>query len=459
MALPPHSFAERFIRGNILDRSWSFVVAGVGLMTSFLTLTALSVREFGLYQLVLAAVAFIGTFSIDFFDAVVQSDISRALAAAREQEAKRLFLEFAGLKIILGLVVTAALFFGADVIARAYGAAEGPVATYIRIISIVMAVRALRSTASLFLKSVVSLKALGASAVEELTKLIIVAAFFVTSGVDVSLVLWATVLGATGSLVYVFVPFARAYQRSFASVNAASHSLFLQVMKGYGALVLFRTTVHQAAKPLRPWLVKALVGTEAVALYALAANLATLLKDFFPLVNVSLVAWEIGNPERLRTIFTRGVKYSFWAGLLLAAVSLALVPPFVGLLLPKYLPAMPLFLFLLVAFPFHGISQLEYSLLTAFREQKLLTARLFAELIISTALLLFLLPVMGILAVGVEVNGAIVWRVWYLQKALGRKYPFLKLHVRPFFRFDGEDRMIVRRGFVEALSLFGRRKG
>ncbi|MDP3727716.1 MAG: hypothetical protein Q8R35_03720, partial [bacterium] len=126
-------------------------------------------------------------------------------------------------------------------------------------------------------------------------------------------------------------------------------------------------------------------------------------------------------------------------------------------LLPKYLPAMPLFLLLAISFPFHGISQLEYSLLTAFREQKILTARLFAELAISLATLFVFLPVIGILAVAVEVNGAILWRVWYLQRALGRKHPLLKLHASSFLRFDAEDRAIFRRGFSEMRSFFVRR--
>ena len=454
MALPPHSFAERFVRGNILDRSWSLVVAGVGLITSFLTLSALSVREFGLYQLVLAAVAFIGAFSIDFFDAVIQSDISRGIAAGKRDEAKRLFVEFAFLKIILGALMTAVLFFGAHGIARAFG---GEIGGFIRIISFVFLLRAFRSTASLFLKSVVSLRALGAAAVEELIKLAIIGGLFAVGSVGIREVLLAAVFGSAGSLVYVLVPFGRAYRGAFSSVRAAPQWLFAAVMKSYGALVLFRTAAHQAAKPLRPWLIKVFVGTEAVALYALAANLATMIKDFFPLVNVSLVAWEIGNPERLKTIFTRGVKYSFWIGLAVAALSLVAVPLLVSFLLPKYLPAMPLFFLLIIAFPFHGISQLEYSLLTAFREQKILTARLFAELAISAVTLVALLPVLGILAVAVEANGAILWRVWYLQRVLGRKYPFLRLRAVSLFRFDDEDRAIFRRGWAEIRSFVARR--
>lgn len=439
-------------------------MAGVGLITSFLTLSALSVGDFGRYQLVLAAIAFIGTFSIDFFDEIIQSDISRSLAGRRPDEAKRLFLEFAFLKVGLGLAVTLALFFGAHLVVRAY-AASGPassgassgIADFVRIASFVFVIRALRSTASLFLKSVVSLKALGASAVEELIKLAIIAALFYVSALGVREVLIATVVAAGGSLIYVLMPFGRAYQKTFSAVRSSPRSLFAAVVKGYGWLVLFRTALHQAAKPIRPWLVKAFVGTEAVALYALAANMATLLKDFFPLANVSLVAWEVGNPERLKTIFTRGAKYSFWAGIAFALFCLAAVPLAIWLVLPKYLPAIPLFLALLISFPFHGISRLEYSLLTALREQKVLTARLLAELAISTVTLILLLPVLGILAVAVEVNGAILWRVWYLQRVLGRKYPFLKLRVSSLFRFDAEDLAIFRRGLAEARSLFGLR--
>lgn len=454
MALPPHSFAERFIRGNILDRSWSFAVAGIGLVTSFLTLTALSVREFGLYQLVLAAVAFIGTFSVDFFDTVIQSDVSRHIAAEKRDEAKRLFLEFAVLKIALGAAITAGLFLGAETIARAYGSDIG---LFIRIISFVFVIRAVRSTGALFLKSVVSLRALGASAIEEAVKLGIIASLFAFSTFGIREILLATVAGAAGSLVYVLLPFRGAYRRAFSAVRAARRWLFPAVMRGYGWLVLFRTASHQAAKPIRPWLVKAFVGTEAVALYALAANLATMIKDFFPLANVSLVAWEVGNPERLSTIFTRGVKYSFWAGLAVAVLSSLAVPLLVSLVLPKYLPAVPLFLLLTLSFLFHGVSQLEYSLLTAFREQKIMTARLFAELAITTGTLIILLPVIGITAVAVEVNGAILWRVWYLQRVLGRKYPFLKLHASSFFSFDVEDRAIFRRGIAEVRTFFVRR--
>ena len=339
--------------------------------------------------------------------------------------------------------------------ASAYGEDIGG---YVRIISFAISIRAVRSVASLFLKAMVSLQAIGATAVEELIKLVIIAGLFATSTLGVREVLLATVLAAAGSLVYMFIPFAQTYRATFTAVHIARHSLLTAVIRGYGALVFFRTAVHQAAKPLRPWLIKAFVGTEAVAIYALAANLITMVKDFFPLVNVSLVAWELENPDRLRTIFTRGVKYSLWAGAGVALVCLFAVPPLIALVLPKYLPAVPLFLFFLLSLPIHGISQLELALLTALREQRLLTARLFTELGISAVTLVSLLPVMGILAVGVEVNGALLWRVWYLGRVMGRRHPFLKFDVRSFFRLDDEDRMIMRRGLAEALSLFGRRK-
>lgn len=452
MALPPHSFAERFVRGNILDRAWSLAVAGLGLVTSFITLWALSVSDFGRYQLVLAAVAFVTAFSVDLFDEVIQSDVSCYIAEGRRGEAKRLFIEFAALKIGFGLLITAVLFFGAGPVARAYGgeAVQG----YIRIISFLFVLRSVRMIASLLLKSVVSLKALGASAVEEGLKLALVAVAFFMFTLGIREVLLAAVAGAAVAMAYILIQALYAYQRVFSGIKAAGHYQLVPAFRRYGGLVLFRTALHRAAKPMRPWLIKGFVGTEAVALYALAVNLVTLIKDFIPLVGVSLVSWELGNHERLRTIFIRGAKYSFWVGLGAYALFGAVMPGAVWLILPKYLTAMPLFLLLLISLPFHGISRLEYSLLTAFREQKLLTARLIVEIVMSFVTLILLLPVIGLTAVAVEVNGAIIWRVWYLQRALGRKYPYLKLNLSAFFRFDEEDRVIFRRGFTEMRLFF-----
>ncbi|MBI4132355.1 MAG: oligosaccharide flippase family protein [Candidatus Sungbacteria bacterium] len=449
MPHPPHSFAQRFIRGNILNIFWNNLLGGLGLLTSFLTLTALSVREFGIYQLVLSVVVFLDAFSVNFFDEVVQNDITRAFSDRHNADAKRLFFEFAALKAGVSAVVAAVLFASASAVAHWYGEDIG---LYLRIISLIMVVHALQSILNLFLRSVVSLRAIGAGAVEEFSKLTLVAGLFVFYTLGIREVLLATLMASCVALVYLVIPFAREFRVFLGGVAAAPRFMFRRIFQAYGFWILFRSATRRAAKPLRPWLIVTLINAEAVAFYTLAVNLVSMIKNLLPLPDPSLLAWEAANPQRLGYIFSRSVKYLFWGGTALAAVSALMVPQLIGLIFPKYIPAMPLFIFFLLSVPLHGISRLEGLLLTAFREQRLLASFFLTEIALSAAILVAFLPGVGLLAVGIETNSAILWRVWFFYRRISRKYPFLRLRFRSFLRVDTEDRLIFRRGAAEVLA-------
>ncbi|MDO8500070.1 MAG: lipopolysaccharide biosynthesis protein [bacterium] len=446
---PPHSFAERFIRTNLLGRFWSSASGAVGLGTSFFTLTALSIHQFGLYQLSLSALALSNTFSVNFFDDVVQNDVSRALSDGKKETAKKLFHELAVLKIGLGIVLAFAFFFFADVVAAKY---DKDIGVYIRIISFVVAIRAAQSATGLFLNAVVSLRAIGASAIEEISKLSLISGFFFFSTLSIERVLFSTLIAAGIALVYVSIAFCKEYRAFFYGVSASKEFQFKRVLFLYGPWTLMRSAVKKVAKPLQPWLIATLLSAEAVALYTLAANLVTMVKGLFPDISPSLLAWEINNESRLRYIFSRGLKYTFLYGSVLAVGSLFFVPPLVGFLFPKYLPAMPLFLFFLISVPIHGIQDFEMAILTALREQKVLAARLFVEVSMTIGSLVILAPFIGLMAAGVGVVAPIVWRVWYLHRQIVKKYPEFRPDIGVFLRFDQDDRLLAMRAFAEAKS-------
>lgn len=456
---PRHSFATRFIRTNLLGRLWSSIDTLVGLPASFLVLTALSVQQFGLYQLALAAVALTDVFSVNFFDDVVQNDISRALADNQKEKAKRLFHELAFLKIGLGIALMLVFFFGAERIAGIYGKDIG---SYVRIISLVIGVRAFRDIAGLFMAAVVSFRAIGGSAIEGIARLILLAGFFFFSALSIQRVLFIGVVSEAISLVYVGIPFLAEYRASFRGISSAKEFLFGKIIKTYGPWTLLRSAIKKMAKPIQPWLIVTLLNAEAVALYSLAANLVTMVKDLFPATGSSLLAWEVNNAERLRYIFSRGMKYSFFYGLALMMLAFFSVPSLVALLFPKYLPAMPLFTLLLISVPFHGIQTLEIATLTALREQKVLAMRLFAEILMGFGIFIAFVPFMGLLAAGFGAVIPTLWRAWFLYGQIVKKYPELRPDFATLFRLDQEDRLIAKKGFGEiksflAGSLPGRR--
>ena len=177
-----------------------------------------------------------------------------------------------------------------------------------------------------------------------------------------------------------------------------------------------------------------------------------MVKDLFPAAGSSLLAWEVNNAGRLKYIFGRGMKYSFFYGLALTALAFFFVPLIVELLFPKYLPAMPLFSLFLISVPFHGIQTLEMAILTALREQKVLAMRLFAEILMNFGIFIALVPFIGLLAAGIGVVVPIIWRAWFLYWQIIRKYPELRPDMRTFFHFDEEDRLIAKKALLEVRS-------
>ena len=446
MALPPHSFAERFIRTNLLSRFWGSTTGVVGLGTSFLTLTALSVHQFGLYQLVLAAFALADIFSVNFFDEVVRNDISRALNDGKKELAKRLFHELTALKVGLGIALAISFFLFADIIAVRY---DKDIGVYIRIISFLIAVRAAQSASALFLGAVVSLRGMGAAAIEEISKLSLISAFFFFSNLTIERVLLSTLIASSAAFLYVGIAFWNEYRALFRGITALHEFQFKKVFQKYGLWVLMRNAVKRVARPFRPWLIAALLNSEAVALYTLAANLVTMVKNLFPHINPSLLAWEINNGRRLSYIFSRGLKYAFIYGVVLAAASFIFIPLLTEFFLPKYLAAMPLLFIFLISVPFHGVQDLEMAVLTSLREQRILAARLVAEIMIGTGLIILLVPFFGLLATAVGPVTAIIWRTWYLHRQIVKKYPELRPNMSVFWQFDRDDRLIAIRAFAE----------
>lgn len=450
---PPHSFAQKFIHGSILNRSWSGAAQAIGLASSFLTLHALSVSQFGLYQLILSAVAIADTFSTRFFDFLVVNDISRALSDGKKSVAKRLFLEMSWVKFALGIAVTFVLFFGSEIVADSFGKGQEAV-SYIKIAAMLIFIRALSGVAINFFSAVVSFRAFGLTTIEETVKLAIVSTFFFFAALNIREVLMASVVSSAFAAAFIIFPFAKEYKEFFKNTKTSRQLLLPALVKVYGFWIIIQYAINNARKNVFVWIIRAVLNNEAVAFYTLATNLRALVLEVLPHGTFGLLAWEVGNQERLRYIFLRSMKYALWAGLLVAVISAIAVPVAVGLIFPKYQPAMPLFIALIFSLPLIGASRIQEDLLLAMREQKLLAARAVSSIVLSSAALVVFLPIFGILAVAMQNTGSYLFRFLFYHRNLIKKYPYLKFGPMMFLSFGPDDRAIFRRGVGEVKSFF-----
>lgn len=441
-------FTELFVWGAARSQFWSLTAQGLAALNAFIVVALLSVYHFGLYQLVLSVVAVAEAFSTGLFDDIVANDISRNFAEGRRPEAKRLFSELVASKLVSAGATLLILLVAADLIASAY---DRDIASYVRLAGILIVLNALRSLATLFFQAAVSYVAFGASSIQEIARTLLLAAlWYFLPAVGLVEVLLVSIGASSVAFLYLAVWFFREYRRIFAATRAFGGWLLPGIVRRYGFLVFLRYSASKAIKQMDAWLVRVFLNTEAVGLYALAVNLLSLVQAAIPTkIFGTLLPREVGDERRLAYLYRRCVKYALWGGAAVAFFAGLAIPPLAGIALPKYEPAMGLFRLLLLTIPLYGVYKFQKAMLFALREQGILTARLFAEGLVTTAVLVVFLPLIGLAAVVVEFLVTYGGRVLLFAFLLARRYPELVLKPVHLLAFDREDGVVLRRALGE----------
>ena len=410
---------------------------GLSAASSFFVLAALSVYQFGLYQLILAAVAIAGSFASGFFDDIISNEIARALAEGKPGWAKRLFLQFFASKALLAFLAAGILFLGADLVARYY---DRDMAGFIRIASALALLGPLRAAESLFFSATRSFAAFGAGAIQEVVRLLALAAFWVWGALGLGEVLVASVIAALTVLGYTSFFFFREYRRRFWAIPAEPGKPLWGLIRGYGLWLSLRFGITRSLKGTDVWIVRLFLNTEAVAFYALVINLISFVQSMAPTAILgTLLPWEVKDRQRLQHIYRRMMKYGFFFGIALAVGAFFAVPFAIELFFPKYLTAMPLFRLMLIAMPFFVVYKFQKIFLIVLREQKILALRRMGEELLTLGVLALFLPIVGLFAVVVSFLVVYASRVALLTLYLSRHYPELRLKLRHIFSFDRDD--------------------
>ncbi len=444
--------SEFSIKGESVIRVWDGVGSAFSLANSFFIISALSLYQFGLYQLVLAFIELVGSFNLDLFDGAVSVEIRRYANSGRLGAAKRIFKEYAVVKIIVAVLMTIGVFLGANWAAGYYGS---DIALFIKIASLIFIITAFQSLERIILKNSFSLVYYSAGGVREAVKFFILTGVVFYGHLDITKVLVIHILGWLGSLIFTSFFFWRIYKNLWLKVDLAKGFLLNGLAKAHGKWVSLRYMVTKFSKNTAPWFVKFFVNTEAVAIYSLAYNLVAFIQEFFP---VNALAWiflmKIDNKDEMGYIFRRSTKYLFWFGILAGLGSLVFVPWIVNLIFPKYYNAWPLFRIMLLVFPIFGVYKILKEVLTTLREYKILTLRLPIEVIINIVSLAIFLPVFGLIGAGVAYVVLYLARILFFYPSLIRLHPNFRIKVKDLFSFDEDDIVFIKKFWRQFLLMF-----
>lgn len=451
----PVSLTQKFVSGELQFGLWGIIARGIGWANSLFIISALTVYQYGVFQLFLSGYAILMEF-VSWGGLAAGTDILRFAGRGDEARAKRLFYEYNGLRIITALILWALLFFGAPMLAFRY---EPNFIELVRIMSFML----LGETALAMVTTVINLRlnfrALASRrAIGKSFQLAILAGFFLFGTIGIREVLLSLVIGHILATVILIPAALRAWQPWRGIRIERGPSILWKIARAHGKWDSIKNITSQFGTRAQPWLIKIFVNTEAVGLYGVAMALAEIVMQTVPRNTMNtLISKIFFDKERSQRVYTYAVKYLLiWS--VVGAVGAAIVAPFaVSIFFPQYIPALPLFYLLLLAVPMKSLQWISDLFLRMFRQQKFAFVRMIGRNTAFFASLLILLPLIGIWAVPIT-------EVLVRLSVLSVSYNHL-LKLRPEFRvtrkmlfsFGLEDQKILG-GIITNIKSFIRRR-
>lgn len=409
------SFVKNFLRGEIAYGFWGGVTTAVGAVNTFLIISALTIYQYGVFQLLLSSYAFLAVL-IGLGGETVRNDLLRLVGEGQEAAAKKIFLENTVFRLATGVVLWALVFFNADLFSFRFGP---EFIFHIKLISFLFLHDALLSALRLALDARKRFREIASRAsITKFVQLGIMAYFFFFSVLGLKEVLIAFVIAYFVALIFLLPPVIRAYL-PWRHLPTAGEGFLYRTLRAYGKWEMLRPIITKFGNFIQVWFTKFFIGTEAVAIFSVAQTIVGTIAGALPVKTLStLVPLEIADKVKLQRIFNKGLKYLLVLSVLFGLAGLFFVPALVNWFFAKYAVSLPYFYFLLVTIPISAFSVIATIFLVAFRQQKFLFFQKVAKTLISIPLYLLLLPAFGLwglaihsLVLSLILNAIVYWQL------------------------------------------------
>lgn len=426
----------------------------IGFVNIFIILSQLTVYEYGVTELTMSVVSTIGLFLLPGLTPIVIADLGVERAQRNFGKMKALFIEFFTFNMGLGIIAWAFLFFGSTYVAHLTG--NDLIDYFFKIVSFLFLTSPLRVTSTMLATVFVRYADQSFfSVVEESAKCAWLILFLIVLERGAAGLLLAAVLAQVVAVV-LFAPRTLSAISEFWYVTADDREPLWNILRAHRKWGVTSTYVGTLTGNIRLWIIKALIGTEAVGLFAFAfgifghiASIISLHPAIAPIV--PRYAHEIPKLGRLMSI---AVKYQATISIVAAVASILCAAWFVSVLFPHYMPAIPLLLIIIVALIPNGIAHISSPVFTALKEQRTI---LYSSLLKMTSMLI-LLPVailtLGLVGAGIEfiITMAIVAaeRIYRLRRFL----PDFSFSVAAARTFSDEERQFIN-ALTHRLGTYG----
>lgn len=421
----------------------TLMMKGVGFLSVLLILNRLTIHEYGSTELVLTAVPLLSLFLLPGLSTTVIADMGLQRGLGDLARMKGLFLSFFRLQVFFAVALWAIVFFGAHFLALKYGKEEASL--LFKILSFAFLLSPIRTCMQTLQSVYFEFKQQSLySVAEEVFKLLLLVLFFFVFDMRAEGLVLAIVLSQAIGLLAFVVPL-RSIDLAFWKVRQVRYSLF-HFLFHHGKWAVFSSYFATFGRNVRPWIIKAFLGTEAVGLYAVAQGLIGHTVSLVPLDRViaPMLPQYLNDKQRFYRIVGKAIKYEL-AGYALVSVIAAIVSPtFIAWFFPQYTPAVPLFqvtLIMLASTAFDAIFTGVFFALQAQRNLFFASLYKLALTVILMPPLIYYFGLYGIAYANILSNYLYVWERY---RTLKRLLPGFKLTFRGVFLVDDEDRLIIQ---------------
>jgi len=443
------SILERYVSGEASSAFWNVATKGVGIINTFFIISALSLYQYGVFQLFLATYAFSSLF-VTAGGGVAVNDIIRFIGEKKEARAKKLFYELNVYRLIISVILWIIVFFGAPFLSFKYGP------DFIIIIKIIsfyfLSSFLLKFISNVFLFRL-KFEALASRIFfEKAIQLGVLVYFFFFGTIGIKEVVLSQLIGQTANIFILLPGFFIAYS-PWRNIKASKESIFIPIMLSYGKWAVIRPFIGRSINFIQPWIIKFFVNTESVAIFSVAQSMVSLYKGLLPAKTLStLIPLRIHDREKSQKMFTLTIKYLTLFSFLTVLAGVITAPVGIYMFFAKYISSLPIFFILILRTPLLAASLPLSLFITALRKQKFLfynglLSTIFT--IIFSTILTFLFGIWG-MAVEKILTSAIMFFVSYVY--LVKIRPGVEIRWKDIFSFGEEDRVIMNNVYLILLS-------
>ncbi len=449
------SLIKTFLHGEAVFAFWNFSTKGVGLLNTFLTISSLTLYQYGVFQLLLS----IAGLSFDVTSlggGVITNEITRAIGEKREADAKRIYLEYFFARISLALVLWAVVFFGSTYIFNSYSL---EFIKDMRVISFLFITEVVFLTINTLCLARLKVGLIGLrSTLNKSIQFAILLFFFLQGNLGLKQLIWSIVVSSALSIIFILPQFFRIFNE-WKGVTASPNRLLPKIFMTSGTWEISRQLINKATFRIKPWLIKLFISTEAVAIFSIAEMIISTLEDTLPSKTMqSIVPLWLKEKKLSAKMFSFGIKYYFLTGLTLAILALIIVPPVIHIFFAKYTESLSLFYFMILNLPIFAVGIVTGNYVIAHRKQKFLFFLHLSRNILALSIIVCTIPFIGLWGLAISSVVVPIVITFFVYVYTKKRTPGFYFDKNIIFGFSNEDREIVKKLILEIKIFFSKLK-